>query len=673
MAVRPPSRIRNKAPLTRQQSRASIHSWWSDSNPRLQGATINLHTVTKPLIKFMYHRQALGFIQRNGDTPLSSEILEIYSTYLLYKYVSPITQADILRYLVGRAESEDDACAIVNSPILVQIPQLLDSGSNWVRANACVLVGNLARHESSLAAILAAKPYSDVIQRATFPLGSFAKRPDGAQAVIDANTLPHLSELLESASKGIRKNACVLVVNLARHESTLAAIFAANPFERLVSLLRALSWIRDADTGVIQRATHALVNLAYRLNGAQAVMSANTLPHLSDLLESPSKRVGNLTRHGATSPGVLDLKLCMRLVSLLRQVCRIYSPNQAHFEASDKDAEVMEAAIYALSQASRWLDSAQATVLVDAMGVYHIPKLLKSASPEVLQRTCRLVGNLASYESTVLAVLASKPCSPLVQLLSDTNIKTRAEAASALARISEHRDGVAALVDTVGVQTLEEISRSLDDEIHKGRRTILKDLSHHEQGSSTQNIAWKIGARKLGRRRDRASVKLHALPLSFCSAGSPWTYYSTNDPAARSARIVSCTPRGVNIESRGKTRIARTRIAPAKMKMRLPFPARVSCPPRHATHQRVSTHTADKRPRASPRSRYHPEDRVQTIAPHHGRVRAASSARAYTRVGATQYDAPYNAVAMPKRRYARTHLKTLCPKHPGVKKRHPIQ
>ncbi|KAJ7465330.1 armadillo-type protein [Mycena galericulata] len=318
---------------------------------------------------------------------------------------------------------------------------------------------------------------SDVIQRATFPLGSFAKWPDGAQAVIDANTLPHLSELLESASKGIRKNACVLVVNLARHESTLAAIFAANPFERLVSLLR------DADTGVIQRATHALVNLAYRLNGAQAVMSANTLPHLSDLLESPSKRVrkngcflvGNLTRHGATSPGVLDLKLCMRLVSLL----------------SDKDAEVMEAAIYALSQASRWLDSVQATVLVDAMGVYHIPKLLKSASPEVLQRTCRLVGNLAS----VLAVLASKPCSRLVQLLSDTNIKTRAEAASALARISEHRDGVAALVDTVGVQTLEEISRSLDDEIHKGRRTILKDLSHHEQGSSTQNVMHKTLSR----------------------------------------------------------------------------------------------------------------------------------------------------------------------------------
>jgi hypothetical protein len=38
--------------------------------------------VAKPLIKFMYHRQAKEFIRKNGDKPLSIETLEIYMSYL---------------------------------------------------------------------------------------------------------------------------------------------------------------------------------------------------------------------------------------------------------------------------------------------------------------------------------------------------------------------------------------------------------------------------------------------------------------------------------------------------------------------------------------------------------------------------------------------------------------
>ncbi|KAF7296859.1 hypothetical protein MIND_00917200 [Mycena indigotica] len=37
-------------------SAASIHSWWSDSNP--SGATINLHSVARPLIHALYSREA---------------------------------------------------------------------------------------------------------------------------------------------------------------------------------------------------------------------------------------------------------------------------------------------------------------------------------------------------------------------------------------------------------------------------------------------------------------------------------------------------------------------------------------------------------------------------------------------------------------------------------------
>jgi hypothetical protein len=67
--------------LARQRTRESYLSWWSDSNP--PGATISIHTLAKPLMRLMYHRQALGFIQKNRGTPLSQETLEIYSSYLM--------------------------------------------------------------------------------------------------------------------------------------------------------------------------------------------------------------------------------------------------------------------------------------------------------------------------------------------------------------------------------------------------------------------------------------------------------------------------------------------------------------------------------------------------------------------------------------------------------------
>ncbi|KAF8196674.1 hypothetical protein K438DRAFT_738789 [Mycena galopus ATCC 62051] len=72
------------SPLARQQTRASILSWWSDSNPNLQGPTINIHTAAKPLCRFLYHRQALDFINQNRGSPLSPTILETYSSYFPY-------------------------------------------------------------------------------------------------------------------------------------------------------------------------------------------------------------------------------------------------------------------------------------------------------------------------------------------------------------------------------------------------------------------------------------------------------------------------------------------------------------------------------------------------------------------------------------------------------------
>ncbi|KAJ7132579.1 hypothetical protein C8R44DRAFT_731238 [Mycena epipterygia] len=94
----------------------SIHSDWSRNLP---GPTLDLHAASKPLMKFLYHRAVLDFIKKHRGIPLSREVLEIHSSYLMFKYVSSSTKTAILRELGERAfASEDDARALVDSDIL---------------------------------------------------------------------------------------------------------------------------------------------------------------------------------------------------------------------------------------------------------------------------------------------------------------------------------------------------------------------------------------------------------------------------------------------------------------------------------------------------------------------------------------------------------------------------
>ncbi|KAJ7465346.1 hypothetical protein B0H11DRAFT_1922157 [Mycena galericulata] len=258
-------------PLSRQPTHTSIYSSWSDSNPGLRGPTLNLHAATKPLLKFMYHRQALSFIQKNRNVPLSRTILEIYSIDLLFKYVYPFTGAAILRHLGNRAELEDDARVIVNSSVLAQIPQLPGTSNEEVRKMACGLVVNLVRHEINIPVILETNLLELLV--------------DGDVEVT----------FLASPRSDVRSWACILVRNLASHETIMSVAWMPNLIPNLVSLLRSACVIRleigslpeasDTNGEVVHRATHALAILAEWYEGAQAGANANLLDHLSDVLE----------------------------------------------------------------------------------------------------------------------------------------------------------------------------------------------------------------------------------------------------------------------------------------------------------------------------------------------------------------------------------------------------
>ncbi|KAK7016341.1 hypothetical protein R3P38DRAFT_2445787, partial [Favolaschia claudopus] len=123
-------------PLARQPSRVSLLSWWSDSNPNLQSpATINLHTMAKPLTRYLYHRQAMKIIQSYHGQPHTAEMLELYASYLPWKFISASTKAMILSALILGLQHRDENTvqALINSPIFSHLRHILESPESSVQ------------------------------------------------------------------------------------------------------------------------------------------------------------------------------------------------------------------------------------------------------------------------------------------------------------------------------------------------------------------------------------------------------------------------------------------------------------------------------------------------------------------------------------------------------------
>ncbi|KAJ7799398.1 hypothetical protein B0H14DRAFT_1707037 [Mycena olivaceomarginata] len=142
-------------PLTRSES---IHSWWSDSNH--PGPTLNLHALAKPLMRLMYHRQALQFMKKNRDIPLTSTTIEIYLSYLEYKYVGASTKVKMLEYIAKKPIREDDAHAVAHS-ILAQsnvLDLFLQASDAQMQIHACDVLVNLVLNTSSAPVVLHLNP-----------------------------------------------------------------------------------------------------------------------------------------------------------------------------------------------------------------------------------------------------------------------------------------------------------------------------------------------------------------------------------------------------------------------------------------------------------------------------------------------------------------------------------
>ncbi|KAJ6475884.1 kinase-like domain-containing protein [Mycena vulgaris] len=193
-------------PLTRSLTSGTTYSWWSDSNPT--GPNLNLHALTKPLMRFMYYQQALDYINKNRGSPLSKEIADLYTRYLAFKYVSLATKTAIMVDLYERSKSEDDAPVIAEELLSYLVDESLCSPHAEICIWTCVILATLACHGPIRKVVSEANPGPQlksllrddnlkVVASATIAL-NVVKSPDDGRAV-DAKIPDLVVELFDKS------------------------------------------------------------------------------------------------------------------------------------------------------------------------------------------------------------------------------------------------------------------------------------------------------------------------------------------------------------------------------------------------------------------------------------------------------------------------------------------
>ncbi|KAJ7761739.1 armadillo-type protein, partial [Mycena metata] len=456
-------------PLTRQRTPQSLYSEWSNS---YLGATLSIHALAKPLMKFMYHRAVLNLIKRQKGVPLSAETMEIYESYLGWKYVTETTKTFILRELQERAQAEAEAHIVANFLVLYDI--LLDSTSDAIRRWTFWILGKLAGHPSTRGAVVAVRPCArlvtflgdsneDIVECACYALSHICADVDGARAVVEAGVLQIVKQLLESPEAEVRGWTSWLLAQLAVHPSMRQAVVAVQPCPQLVALLG------DSNGNIVESACYALSHICVNLDGARAIVEAGVLKTAKQLLKSPEAGVrrwtswlfAELAVHPSMRQAVVAIQPCPQLVALL----------------GDSNKDVVESVCYALSHICADLNGARAVVKAGMLET--LKQLLKSPAAQVRKRTSWLLSELAGHSATRQAVVAVQPCSQLVALLGDSNEDVVKGSCSALFYICVDLDGARAVVKAGVLETAKQLLKSPDAEIHKCTSWLLARLAVH--------------------------------------------------------------------------------------------------------------------------------------------------------------------------------------------------
>ncbi|KAJ7697814.1 armadillo-type protein [Mycena rosella] len=421
----------------------------------------------------------------------------------------------------------DGAQAAVTAKTVDYLEDLLVSPRTQIRRHACVTLERLASHKSTMVAIRRINPCLklvpllrdenlDVVEVATRSLGLIATSPEGAQVAVNANVADSLAELLEASNEKVRRWACELVAQIARHDSTRQIILDTDLYAPLVRLLR------DEHVAVVEGAVKALNGIARSREGAQSTVDADVLEFVAELLDSPNHDVrrwtckvlgariiipaidsathllkspdvgvrewaceilGGLAYHAFTRDAVLEVKPCVHLVSLLH----------------DESLGVVESAAKALNWIAHSSEGAQAAVEGNVLDF--VADLLESPSVEVRAWTCEMLAGLASHERTMNAVFGIKPCAQLVLLLHDKSFRVTGSAAKALNWIIRSPECAR---DTMDANILDCMADLLESSNEEGRRWMCWILAQLAENESTKDavLGVKPCLRLISRLRD---------------------------------------------------------------------------------------------------------------------------------------------------------------------------
>ncbi|KAJ7454595.1 armadillo-type protein [Mycena galericulata] len=362
--------------LRRHPTTGSLLSWWSDSNP--PGATIPLHTLTKPLLKYMYHRQALDLIKKDEGLPISPEKLETLTTYLTFKYISTATRVVVLGHIREKASrSEGEARILLDGGILSRISELLKSPDELILLSTTGLLRTIVCHGALINTVvesdmcpelirLLSSEYVGIQERVICILAQISSGQVNAVSVIArADFLSHVTRFLESHNHIILGATCWIVGKMAQQEAQYGDLVTLHIFRRLVTLLElarpsdlnpiasrsSLLWkmANRGDLFIQRNATHALADASFvSVDRAREVINANALDHAWELLESIDHHVlgytclllGHLARHKS-----LRLMMAIDGADFRKPLASLLH---------HKDDGVQTRALYALGHISQW-------------------------------------------------------------------------------------------------------------------------------------------------------------------------------------------------------------------------------------------------------------------------------------------------------------------------------
>ncbi|KAJ6502710.1 armadillo-type protein [Mycena vitilis] len=371
----------------------SIYSDWSDS--RSIGATISIHAAAKPLMRLLYHRQAMIFIEQNSGVPLS-EIVDTYWTYLTYKYVGGNTKAEIMEDLAKRVTtSGDDARVLAElsgvwSNAAAQI--LVDSPSAEFQAATCTLLSQLALRESD----------------------------DINHLSVDA---PLVNLLLESQDSQLLTRVLRMLIDMGKRSGILAYVRNFPPSAILVS------FISHADSGIFWGAWKALAVCCFHCpDGIQTALAAGFI----DQLMSCTTVWGTKRFLEMLYCNLGSLK-CFDLIPLLLSPLR--SPDFCATFMVGAGTEQERTLLYMVSSFIRSAQGAQvfaqAAIEEDIWEIVDL--LVDFPNPEVRKSVCLMFGHLAQNMSSMPVIsLSNSVLVFLVACLRDTDLDVIASVVAAV-------------------------------------------------------------------------------------------------------------------------------------------------------------------------------------------------------------------------------------------------